>query len=313
MEHWHYLYAGLQVDSHLEIPEWDGFESTGVSKQADVHIRLGNVSEGVSECPKDVPFIHSSEYCFCVPDVASYRVRQGREISVSPVPGAGGQEVRLYLLGSAWGVLCYQRSQLALHASVVEVGTQAVMFCGASGTGKSCTAAWLVRQGYPLVSDDLCCFDLLPDGTPLVHASARRLKLWRDAIEALNWKEQELVRDHVRLDKFHLVDLPGLRKSGRSEPLRLRAIYLLNWGENNLVRLTGLEALRRFVRAATYRGDLLEKMGLPASHWQRCIQLIQHTPVYEFSRPRDWTALETAMNLTFGHEFGQKEETFYTG
>jgi len=70
--------------------------------------------------------------------------------------------VRLYLLGSAWGALCYQRDLLVLHASAVRVDGRAVAFCGRPGMGKSTLAAWLAESGHALVSDDLARFETLP-------------------------------------------------------------------------------------------------------------------------------------------------------
>jgi hypothetical protein len=308
---WDYTYAGLRITSELPISEWAAFES-GPSPQPDVIITLANgplenvasSQGGILSDVDDEKFISlqisAEEYHFRAPNAGEYWVRHGHTIQISPVAGAGEREIRLFLLGSAWGALCYQRRKLALHASVVRVGEKGVAFCGASGAGKSSTAAWLVRQGYPLVSDDLCCFDFPPEGPPLVYPSAPRLKLWREAIDILGWQEQELERDHARLDKYHLVGLPELRDPW-FKPLPLSAIYLLDWGEPAITRLSGLNALQRLVATATYRPDLLEPMGQVAAHWQRCARLIQHTPVYEFSRPHQWPALESSMQqLTAG-------------
>jgi hypothetical protein len=81
----------------------------------------------------------------------------------------------------------------------------------------------------------------------------------------------------------------------------LRAIYLLEWGEPGVARLTGMTALRRLVAAATYRGELVEPMGQAAAHWERCAELAQRVPVYPFTRPRDWAALDAAMGMLIEH------------
>ena len=135
--------------------------------------------------------------------------------------------------------------------------------------GKSTMAAWLTARGYALVSDDLTRFDIPAQGQPTIYPSAPRLKLWRDALSALEWSSAELERDHFRADKFHL----PLAEDGRQQPLPLRAIYLLEWGECNIIRLSGGTAVRRFVSAATYRGALLEPMGKMGAYWQQCLEL----------------------------------------
>ncbi|MCL4832996.1 MAG: hypothetical protein KJZ86_11160 [Caldilineaceae bacterium] len=304
MESHYYRYAGLRVASQLPIPEWSVFQQSAPFPKADVCIRLDRAPSWAGG-PDQGAASHSitrHEYCFHIPEAGHYRVRKGREISVAPVAGVGEREVRLFLLGSAWGALCYQRGILALHASVVEVGGSALAFCGPSGAGKSSIAAGLVARGGRLLSDDLCRFEIV-DGVVSVHPSAPRLKLWRDALAGLGWRADGLERDHFRVEKFHLptpASAPpdkneGLRANARSVPLR--AIYLLAWGDADRMQLTGLKALQGLVAAATYRGDLLEPMGEVASHWQRCAVLAQRVPIRELRRPQDWSGMDKALDL----------------
>ena len=286
MERWHYLYSGLRVISELRVPEWQLFETSQPFGQADVTIRRDNHMP-----TENKPIITARIFGFNVPNVGYYVVMTGSEIAVSPQPEADEREVRLFLLGSAWGALCYQRGILALHASVVQNGDYAVAFCGASGAGKSSIAAWLTGRGYHLVSDDLCRFDVI-DGIPRVYPSAPRLKLWRETLDVLAWKDFEGERDCLRFDKI-LIDVTGSGIPAISSPLR--AVYLLEWGDEGLFPLTGLAALRRFITTATYRGDLLEPMGQTAAHWNRCADLLRCTPVWNFARPRDWSKMDTVM------------------
>ncbi|MBM3333432.1 hypothetical protein FJY63_02110 [Candidatus Sumerlaeota bacterium] len=288
-----YSYSGLHIASEIEIPEWSPFETTDRTAAPDVFIRLEKAEERPAQDDDCRPVIEPTCHDFRVPEVGRYRVTDGREIVVTPTPDAGMREIRLFLLGSAWGALCYQRGVLILHASVVQIGDGAVALCGATGCGKSTIAAWLLAKGHRLVSDGLCRFELSAERPPRAHPAAPRLKLWRDTLEALGWSADGLERDHFRMDKFHL----PIVEARSPQPLPLRAIYLLEWGEPDIVRLAGATALRRLVQTATYRGDLLEPMGQAAAHWQRCAELLRRVPVWEFRRPRDWSALEEAMNL----------------
>ena len=298
LERRHYLYSGLRVASEIRVPEWKVFEILQPFGQADVVVRTENHTP-----TRNFPEITAGLFCFHVPNVADYVVKSGCEITVTPLPEADEREVRLFLLGSAWGALCYQRGILALHASVVQNGNYAVAFCGASGAGKSSIAAWLTGRGYQLVSDDLCRFAVI-DGIPRVYPSAPRLKLWRETLDVLAWKDSEGERDCLRFDKF-LIDVKGSGKPGIPAPLL--AIYLLEWGDGGLSPLTGLAALRRFIAAATYRGDLLEPMGQAAAHWNRCADLLRCTPVWNLARPRDWPAMDAVMESLISQwhdEFG---------
>src|SRR5687767_37791 len=89
-----------------------------------------------------------------IPEVASYRI-DATSILVSPAPAVPEQNLRLYLLGSAFGALLHQRGLLPLHANAVEIDGKAVAFMGASGEGKSTLAAWFHDRGFNIIADDV--------------------------------------------------------------------------------------------------------------------------------------------------------------
>ena len=301
---WFYRYAGQTLSSALELPEWAAFSVAPAAPTLRFEL---NAPAPLSA---DEPVQIERSICrFVVPEVALYQVSAGQTVSVTPAPDAQQREIRLFLLGSAWGIAQYQRGEFALHAGVVGVGANGVgangvgdesshgagclAFCGASGAGKSSSVAWLVAQGYQLWSDDLsvCQFD---QGAPAVWPSTRRLKLWRESLDALGRATDDLVRDHFRQEKFHW-ELETPRSLAQAAPLPLRAIYLLEWGEPECVRLRGLEALNRFVEAATYRGSVLNEMGAAPFYWQQCAQIVRAVPVFRLRRPRDWARLPDAL------------------
>jgi hypothetical protein len=291
MRRWRYCYAGLNVSSEIYLPEWEIFETDAADDSPDVRIVL-------EDAPVEsfTPHIGADSYCFQVEAVGAYRIQHGAAIQVAVQPQAGMREVRLFLLGTAWGVLCYQRGILALHASVVEVAGESIAFCGVSGAGKSTMAAWLMDQGYPLIADDLCRFDI-SGARPGVYPAAPRLKLWRDALNHFNRDTDDLERDHFRMDKFHLPvtnEHTGQSVARQESPIPLRAVYLLRWGEPEIVRLNGLNALYALVQAATYRGELLEPMGLTAAHWHRCARVARAAPILRLTRPQDWSTAAEA-------------------
>ena len=286
-----YTYTGLHIQSAIPIPEWADFENVNPS-DVDIHIFLENGAKDWETPAPDAPVVCADEYRFSVPEVGAYQVLNGNEIRVSPDPAAGWGEVRLFLLGSAWGALCYQRDLLTLHASVVRVDKGAVAFCAHSQMGKSTMAAYLTKAGYTLVSDDLTRVEIIAQGPPLIYPSAPRLKLWQDALDALDWGSAAMVRDHYRFEKFHL----PLSGESRSQPLPLRAIYVLAWGDLDITQLTGKAALQELVSAATYRGSLLEPMGKMGWYYRQCLELIQHTLVFQFRRPKDLTRMDQTVH-----------------
>jgi len=290
MRAWRYRYQGLHVFSELELPEWAAFHSE-FTCAADVEISLAKDSEKwLAEPGCASQFIDAREYRFCIQGIGLFQVRDGRRIAVAPQPGAKSRQIRPYVLGSAWGALCYQADIFLVHASAVRVGGEAILFCAPPGAGKSTLAAHLIRKGFALLSDDTCRIDVPALGVPAVHPSAPRLRLWRDALLELGCKEDQLEPDHKKQGKFNLT----LSAEQSPEPLPLRAIYLLNWGDCRIERLFGLSALSEFLPAATYRAEWLEPMRLLHAHSMRCAELLRRVPLYQFWRPRDLSGMNEA-------------------
>src|SRR5205823_2615912 len=159
-----------------------------------------------------------------VPGVARYSVRDGREIIVDPRPGAPAGDIRLSLLGTALGTLCYQRGLQPFHANAIEIDGLGVVFAGPSGTGKSTLAAHFAKRGHRVLCDDLCVLSVDPAGAVLVWPGLRQFKLWKDALLHLGYQEAGLVRAIDGRDKYHLPN--SIADSGC--PVPLRRLYLLD-------------------------------------------------------------------------------------
>jgi hypothetical protein len=290
---WHYHYSGVRIASELPLPEWAVFEESHPVGEPDVVI----VSRECLSAPDDDTAGGADECRFTVPQTAQYRVRHGREILVAGAPGASPQDVRIFLLGSALGALFHQRGMLGLHASVVCTARGAVAFCGRTKAGKSTLAAWLCRRGYQFVADDLCRVECVSGGSTVVYPSTPRLKLWRDALAAMQQDHASLERDYRRADKFHVATDPVDVRM----PIPLCAIYLLEWADFDIARLRGLRGLQDLATTASYRPDLLRHSDHRAAHWRRCTELAGRVALHRFSRPRDAAALEKSVDLVQAH------------
>lgn len=283
-----YRHSGLQIESEVPLPEWAAFEAPHCFKP-DLRITLSPRPHSQGENT----FIDADSYCFFVPDAAQYRVHRGGEIEILTVTDPDMKKVRVCLYGMAWAAFFALRGLSLLHGSAVSIEGKAVAFCGPSGAGKSSLTAQLTTAGFPLISDDLFRVELGTSGLPSVYPSSTRLKLWREALPLLSITHEGLEQDHSRMNKFH-VPLSDTSVPGR---LPLAALFVLTWGEPACTRLRGMDALRRLVGAATYRGDLLEAMNDLARHWACCAELTRRIPIWELSRPRDWAKVEETAAL----------------
>lgn len=294
MTTWHYHYTGIHIASDLELPEWANFAVPAADHAADVTIRCAPPIPATA-CATHQLGVAGECLTFQLPQIGRYAVTAGHEITVTPGQDVAASDLRLFLLGSAWGAVSYQRGWFPLHASVVRLDNGAVAFCAPSGGGKSSLAAWLGKLGYPLLSDDLCRLDVTP---AQIWPTMTRLKLWRDALVALEWQHQPRIRDQRRVDKFHLPAPAGQESAwAATQPVPLRAIYQLTWGELAIRPLHGLQAVRAVLTAATYRPEFVDLLGQTAAYWQQAITLVSQVPVFQLQRPRDWDAMPAAAAL----------------
>ncbi|MBV9064041.1 MAG: hypothetical protein JOY77_14110, partial [Alphaproteobacteria bacterium] len=165
-----YELFGLSIRSEIELPELRRSED---AREVDVVIRWGSLDKGPVEGD-----VRADRQCLVlsIPRVAYYRVQAGREITVAPDRDVPERNLRLFLLGSAFGVLLHQRGMLPLHANAVEIGGRAVAFMGASGSGKSTLAAWFHDRGYKVLADDVCAIGFGDDGVAKVRRGLPRLR-----------------------------------------------------------------------------------------------------------------------------------------
>ncbi len=239
---------------------------------------------------------------FEVPDVARYRIEGGREILVEAKPGVSEEAIRLYLLGSALGVLLHQRGLLVLHANAIVIDGAAVLFMGPSGAGKSTFAAWCAARGYPVLTDDICAVEVGPDGGAIVLPGLTRLRLAEDSARHLG----------VDAAQGELCPASGKREIGlpRDEakaPCALRACYLLSeaaTGAPVVVRsLAKIETIEMLI-ANTYRGFALQQMGGSSAHLEACVRVATAVPCFEARRTKDWARFDIVAETLLAHGKG---------
>lgn len=284
---------GLEIASRLALPEL----APG-GGEPDVEVRVGDVPRALSHVTGSG--LHwqaaTGEFLFHVVGVARYHVVDGRRIVVEPAEADDDKsaDIRLYLLGTAMGALLHQRGLLALHASAVATPTGTWAFTGHSGAGKSTLAAWLQqRQGWPSLSDDVIVLD--DSGSePRLQPGPPRVKLWRDALEAMSIAQDGLTRDLMRFDKFHLTTDPASFHS----PLPFRALVLIEAAETgetaSLTPLRGRDALA-VIMASVYRPELAAWLRQPGDLFLQCSRLARQIVVYRFRRPRSLENFDEAL------------------
>lgn len=288
-----YTVFGLQLRSRIELPDLRASAGQG---ETDLEIALGTLPRRAPHVPSwNGLSVDGDRALLEVADTARYAVEAGRRITVDPQPSATERNVRLYLLGSALGVVMHQRGLYPLHANSVVIGTSAFAFAGPPGSGKSTMAAYFHRQGFPILSDDVSVVTFDDRRRPCVQPGLPRLRLWAEAAQALGHDVGSLERSFDGLDKFNL-PLPDIAAG----PAALRAVYILNarsddGGTGSVRRLSGSEAVSALM-ANTYRGGYLSLMDGVRRNFETCTELAASVDV--FAVARKWGFREMAEQVT---------------
>jgi energy-coupling factor transporter ATP-binding protein EcfA2 len=217
-----------------------------------------------------------------LPDVARFRIEGGRSITVDIDAACSERNLRLFLLGSALGILIHQRGLFPLHANAVVMGGVAVAFTGQSGAGKSTLAAHFSAAGHTVLSDDVCVIGLDTAGRPIVYPGLPRVKLWADAAKLHGHDVGGLERIHDDMDKYQL----GLPSSSDQAPVPLGAVIrLVRESEQpvGLRRLRGRAGVQ-VLMTETYRPQVVSTLGLQEAHFGHCVSVAARVAVLEWTR-----------------------------
>ena len=289
----HYCMFGLQLRSEIELPE---LRAVAPSGDPDVEILQGSIP--CADRMAEGYLLGNDGAGFVIDDVAGFWISDGQRIVIEPQPGVAGSNVRLYLLGSAMGVLLHQRGLLPLHANCVEIDGQGVAFLGRSGAGKSTLAAAFYDRGFRVVADDVCVIDFDDSGQALVTQGIPRLRLWEEALAVGSRNAIDYQLSYAGDEQYRKFDVPVGVVNIR---LPLAAIYRLSDGTGPGFRKLEGTAAAETVFANTYRGSYLRAVGDQIAHWSLSTRLLGAVPVFDFSRPRGLDRIAADLDLVIAH------------
>ena len=162
---------GMKISSEMNLP----LDRCNSNKAPDVTIRI------TDQLPEQEDGL---DWAVKIPATGSILLKENQFIYLKPAPAVHAGNLRLWLLGSTLGALCWRRGWIPLHATSVRFKDRVVMISGPSGVGKSTLAAACLAEGAELYSDDISPVYLNESGEPELPGSGlRRLKLWPDAAE----------------------------------------------------------------------------------------------------------------------------------
>lgn len=226
-----------------------------------------------------------------IEEIGRFAVEQGRRIVVDRDAGVADDELLLFLLGTVFGVLLYQRGLLPIHCNAVEIEGRAFLFCGDSGAGKSTLAAFLESRGHRLLTDDVCPVTI-GASTIIASPGLARLKLWGESLTLLGREREGLRQLPWRVDKYEM----PLAADHIVTALPIAALYHLRDDRDGRVhgihRLGGLDAVNT-VTANIYRRRIADLMGLAATYLGGAVRIARDIPVYTVNRRWGLSHFET--------------------
>lgn len=285
---------GLNIQSAIELPELLKLENT---TSFDVTISIGKTPNSLANFQKKgVAFeIAENEFLLDLKNIGRFYVVNGNIITIEPAKNADFDDIRLFLLGSCFGAVLHQRKTLAMHASAIVHEGKAVLFTGISGAGKSTTANAFRLQGYKMLTDDVCPV-VFKNNQPFALPGYPQSKLWEDSLEELEVDFQHLkfVRQGINKRAIPIID------EFVTEPLQIKALYVLYAHNKDEIKLINLEGAERFraIKNMTYRNYLMRGLGMQPYHFMNGSQLANSIPIKYILRSQTFCLPEVIELIT---------------
>ncbi|MDA3954034.1 MAG: hypothetical protein PF485_10320, partial [Bacteroidales bacterium] len=272
-----YKAFGLIFKSAFEVPELllsEGFP--------DVELILGKTPGHLNEITKQGVKYQATknEFLLEVDHIARYYVKDGNKVVVELLKDEADKEVRLFLLGSAFGALFLQRGLLPIHGSTVKFGNSATIFTGLSGVGKSSIAAHFVNQGFQALADDIS----VVNNDLKVVPGFPSLKIWNDVLRNLEIKNDSLMEIRPNIKKFQL----PISDNYFTEFLPLKNVVILSTKNSSGFDIEELTGIKKFnaVKSNTYRYRFVKGLEQQLDHFQILNRLLPKIKVYKVARPQ---------------------------
>ena len=285
-----YSVFGLVVESTLQLPV-ASLEPHAAERPADVTVQVAGCRDGSASAAAAPGSLTASpaEVVLYWEDVGEYRVRAGRRIEIRPLPGVPAHVLGLFVTGTAFAMLLYQRGYTVLHGSVAEIDGCGVGFLGHKGAGKSTLAMSMQQTGGALIADDLLAVQAGPDFVAL--PGFPQMKLWPDSLHQLGYQADELMRLRPELEKRGV----PFAQPQPPRPAPLRHLFVVQQSDEiSIVAMNERAALLALLPhwyPARFGTDVVRQLQAQATQFRQCVALAQGVRVSLLQRPAALAAL----------------------
>lgn len=254
-------------------------------------------------------------FSFSEPSAARYTVMDGSEVLVEPFEGSDPQLIHEHLMGTAFGMLMYQRGDVALRGAAVVLDAassapRGLVICGEQGVGKSTFSAYLRHCGYPWLGDDLIALHpesvngemqaAAPTEALYLHHGYPLQRLHRDAFALLApvMDDAEAPGETARV-KLQYKSWKGFW----TDPVQLSVMVVIDIKPEassiSLRELHGEEKLQTIFNQV-YCQRLVRSHPLTAHYWRRIESVAEQAKVFVLMRPAHGDHLDAMRRVIEG-------------
>ena len=286
----YYSAFGLCIKSNFEITE---LLEIADQQKADVEILKEQTLSRRATKKHGFYGLTDEGFSFDVPKVAIYDIKDGSKICITPYNGSSDASINLYLLGTAFGTLLYQRGLVPLHGSALICKGKGILITGDSGAGKSTLAHALDSLGCPILTDDVAAIKMV-DKVPLIFPSYPSHKLSEDSANWMGLKVMDKKRIREEKQKYYF---PIDHLYHEHFPLDIIILLTKKYCRAvSIKELFGSEKLSVILNSC-YRKEVIESLGFKGHQLLGSAEIYEKTRVYCLNRPQRGFSIDEQVEM----------------
>ena len=269
-----YEVYGLTIETNIDFKE---LRKAKEKSKADILVQKGQVSDEIKKRVNEGCSFEFNDKLvwYSLKNVGIFSVENGIKITIDAYEGANEEDIRIYTLGTAMGVLLTQRGQIAIHGGTVTVGNKGITVLGDMGAGKSTLLAALRLDGSKFISDDVS----------VVNFDSKK-----NPIDLNKYKIIDESREKYALpleDNF----------SDEAMPLSMLCkIEVANVKEVKIRKVVGKESLDILLNNI-YRKEIFNYLKMKSEYFKQCLDILKKVPVYVLTRPEGQFSVDQQIDL----------------
>jgi len=276
---YYYDVYGLKIKSDIELPEL--IESNDVNYEINICIGIApsNVVKSIEQGRN--LYLNCKEIWFNIKSIGTYLIYNGNTIVVDKDANAGIEDVKTYLLGSALGMILFQRNTLAIHGGTIVINNKTLTIVGESGAGKSTLTTALRLNKYLFMADDV---SVINDNL-MINSSYPQQKLCKDTMLKLGYELNQFKKIDDDREKYKI----PLKEDFISKPVKMGSICEMKIADNSKVEIEEVKGKEKLIILINniYRIELIRKSGIPPEYFKKCLEIAQKIKFYRMYRPKD--------------------------